>query len=451
MGFLKAFKKNKKKNGEAIELLPELFQEISKYSDYLVSFIKMQQQGIYAPISAYEDNNGKITGFLYMNSSNSYSLMADEVVNRMESRFEKRLNANQIKSYTIFYHSQFNYDDNHELAQNDEELKAITVAYNFGNKLVGKIGLPYIFENDEITYSAFREFSQNENSKLLNTELKEGLNYFEEREEIIAPETINKFGIKIKKSNAFDLVNTWCGIFGFNSYHSKDRSQIIKDYFSIILQKEPLFKNSIIRISQMQFDDVDFNAITINETPRIILPIIKTDYIIDVENTEIQEWENLGNQLAIVKAKGKDTFAISYLATDYGQNKEKYFAEKHHRVMISAIAFVVDIHKQSIESEDLNLSDNFTAYMPNDKLSEYACFDFIGELEDFKETFLLNANSLKGYLLKIRLITNPDVQDFFTIHMFVHPENMRFSKLEKGMKLTGMFQLQGQIAVNQEK
>jgi hypothetical protein len=445
MRSIKTFIKKRLKGSETIEQLPELFQEICKYSEYLVKFIKLQQQGIYSPISAYEDNNRKISGLLYLNSNSSYSLLANEVVNRMESRFEKKIHSNQIKSYTIFYHSKFNYDDNHELAQNDEDLKAITIAYNFGNKLIGKIGLPYIFENDEITYSAFKEFNQYENSKLLNTELKEGFNYFEESEKIIAPETVNKFGIKIKKSNTFDLVNTWCGIFGFKSYHSKDRSQIVKDYFSLIIQKEPFFENSIIRISQIQFSDVDFKAITISDVPRIIIPVIKSDYIFDVENSEIQEWENLGNQLAIVKAKGKDTFAISYLATDYGQHKEKYFAEKHHRVMISAIAFVLDIHKQSPENKDLNLSDNFTAYMPNNKMAEYACFDFIGELEDFKETFLLNANSLRGYLLKVRLITNPDVQDFFTIHMFVHPENMRFDKLEKGMKLTGMFQLQGQM------
>jgi hypothetical protein len=446
MGFLNVFKKNKKKDSEPAVQLPPLYQKINKFSDYLAYFIKMQHQGNYAPISAYEDNTGKITGFLFLNTDNSYSLMADEVVKIMESRFEKKLNSNQITSYTIFYHSQFNFDDNHTLAQNDEELKAITIAYNFGNKQIGKIGLPYIFENDEITYSSFKEFNQDENSKLLNSELKEGIEYFEDREEINAPETINKFGIKIKKSNTFDLVNTWCGIFGFNNYHSKNRSQILKDYFSLILKEEPCFENNIIRICQMQFDDVDFKTISINDTPRIILPKVKTEYTIDVENAEIQEWENLGNQLAIVKAKGKDTFAIRYLATDYGENKEKYFSQKHHKILVSGIAFVLDTYKQSSENKDINMSNDFTAYMPNDKLSGYACFDFIGELEDYKETFLLNANSLQGYLLKIRLITKPDIHDFFTIQMFVHPENMRFSKLEKGMKLTGMFQLQGRIA-----
>lgn len=84
--------------------------------------------------------------------------------------------------------------------------------------------------------------------------------------------------------------------------------------------------------------------------------------------------------------------------------------------------------------------------MPNNDLPGYACFDFIGQLEDFKETFFLDNNNQKGYLMNIRLITNSDMKDFFTIDMFVTPENMRFKKLTKGMKLTGMFQMQGQIA-----
>ena len=41
---------------------------------------------------------------------------------------------------------------------------------------------------------------------------------------------------------------------------------------------------------------------------------------------------------------------------------------------------------------------------------------------------------------------HPEIPDCFTIDMYVTPENMRFTELKKGMHLTGMFQLQGQIA-----
>ncbi len=79
--------------------------------------------------------------------------------------------------------------------------------------------------------------------------------------------------------------------------------------------------------------------------------------------------------------------------------------------------------------------------MPN-----YACFDFFGLLIDFKETSLLEGDILKGYILTVKLISNPEIEDFFTIDIFVTQENMRFKELTKGMKISGMFQMQGQIA-----
>lgn len=447
MRFFNTFKKDKKQYNKSKEQLPDLFHEVKKYNEYLVNFMKMQQQGDYAPISAYEDTSGKLSGFLFVNSDNSYTLSAEDVVKRMLANLEKKLADNKIRSYTIFYHSQFNNDDNHTLAHNDDELKAITIVYNFYNQLKGQIGLPYIFENDDITYSSFQEFNQNENASLIHTKLKTGYNYFEVREEITPPKIVNKYGLKIIKANAFDLINTWCGIFGFDTYRSKDGNQVLKDYFTQTLNEKPYYENNIIRSTQLQFEDIAFKAVTVNNKPRIIIPEVKTDVIIPINNIEIQEWENMGNQVAIVKAKGKDTFAFSFLATDYAENKEKYLSEQKHRLKVSGIAFVIDVFKNSSSNDDIKYSPEFTAYFPNQDLPNYACFDFIGELEDYKETTLLNDNSLKGYIMKVRLITNPDIQDFFTIHIFAHPENMRIKTLEKGMKLTGMFQMQGHLSL----
>ena len=84
-------------------------------------------------------------------------------------------------------------------------------------------------------------------------------------------------------------------------------------------------------------------------------------------------------------------------------------------------------------------------YLPSQDLTDYACFDFIGHLEDFRETKLLQDDSLLGYILKMRLITKPGEENFFTIDMYVTTENMRFKALEKGMKLTGLVQMQGEI------
>jgi hypothetical protein len=47
--------------------------------------------------------------------------------------------------------------------------------------------------------------------------------------------------------------------------------------------------------------------------------------------------------------------------------------------------------------------------------------------------------------LKVKLITNQDKENSFTIDIFVTPENMRFQELVIGMKLKGLFQMQGHI------
>lgn len=446
------FLKNKKDNSKKIEAtkseLPksEFFHSINKYSEYIVSFIGMQTQGNYAPISAFEKPNGEIVGFLYvMGKDNSYSLSAEEVIVKMEERFEKQLANKEILSYSILYHSQFDNNENHKIANSDEELKAISISYNFEKIEKGQIGLPYHFEGDEVKFKGFNKLTPEENNLIFNTKTIVGKNYFQEREEIVPPSFENEFGIKIKKANSQDLSNTWCGIFGFETYRKPNGGRILQEYFALAMTKVPRLINNNLSISEIEFQDVNFKTITQNEKPITILPVVKTNYKLDFETKEIVEWENVDNLEAIVSGKGRDTFGLWFFATDYAENKEKYQTQKMIDLNLSGIAFVLDIHKED-KSGELKYSKDFTMYMPNNDLPNYACFDFIGQLEDFKESNLLEDKSVKGYLLNVKLITNEEIKDFFSIDIFVTKENMRFSELQKGMKLTGMFQLQGRIA-----
>jgi len=448
MGLFDFFKK-KGNNETAKSETPksELFLSISKYNEYIVRFVDMQQQGNYAPISAYEKSNGEVVGFLYLiGDDNSYSLSAQDVINRMETNFEQKLVSNEIKSYVILYHSQFANDNNHSLANNDNELKAITVSYSFNTGIKGKIGLTYVFEKEEITYQGFKNFSQEENDIIFRTQLKENKDYFQDREEIKTPLIENEIGLTIKKSNNSDLSNTWCGIFGFESYRKPNGSQNLKEHFAMAMTINPSISKNNLTISLLEYEDVNLKAIAYNNNPTTILPVVKTDYEVDVVNKEINEWENVHNLEAIVTGNGRNTFGVTYFATDYAENRDVYHSKKELRIKMSGIAFVIDISTADNSEGEVQYSEDFTMYMPNNDLPNYACFDFIGQLEDFKETVLLEDKSLKGYLLKVRLITNPDIKDFFTIDIFVSPENMRFKELTKGMKLTGMFQMQGQIA-----
>ncbi len=160
----------------------------------------------------------------------------------------------------------------------------------------------------------------------------------------------------------------------------------------------------------------------------------------------IAEWVNVGGLEAVISGGGRDTFGLTYFATDYAENSKLYQSQKKLNVSFSGILFVLDRYKKEDESSnELMFSDDFVAYMPHKELSEFGGYDFIGILEEYREANVLDDKSISGYILTIRLINNDEVKDFFTIPMFVNKENMRFDKLEKGMKLSGMFQLLGEI------
>lgn len=425
----------------------DLFHSLRRYSEYIMKFISMQQQGSYSPIAAYENRKGEITGFVYaMADDGTYTLSVEEVINSMNEKFENELSAGLIKSYVILYHSQFANDGNHNVALANDQLKAITIWHHFENGNEDRVGLQYLVDDGRIRYQGIPEFSAAENKAIFDTPLTDGRDYFTDREEITAPVYENEAGIKVSKSNIQNINNTWCGIYGFESFRKPAGGQNLREHFALALSKPPVYSSERIAVSHLEFSDVIFKSITLNNQPLSLLPIVKTDYTVDFETKEINEWENVDNMEAIVSGSGRNNFGLWFLATDYAENSERYLTRKNLQVKISGIAFVVDVHKETERTDGLNISEDFTCYFPSKQLPNNACFDFIGALEDFRETRLLIDNSLSGYILKLRLITHEEIRDYFTIDIFVSHENMRVKELVKGMKLTGLFQMQGRIA-----
>ena len=428
---------NKNKNTEEQN---SLYSLLSKYNEYIVYFILLQQKGDYAP--AFETTSGEIEGLIYMNDEKGlYELSAEQVIQKMKEDFSKQLKRDKIASYIIFYHGYHN-GNSYAVASNNDELKAIVINYHFSTGQQGEIALTYQFDNDEITYQHIKEFTPEENSIVFNTQLAEGKNYFQNRKAIEQPVYETRAGLKVTKSNTQSLENMWCGIFGFHYFRESEGYAILQEYFEQIVNSDPVIQNGDIAVSQLGFPDVVFRTIRVEYDSKTIFPVIKTDYIIDVENKAIDEWENVDDVEAIISASGRNTFGISYYATDYAINREKYHYTKQLTVNISAIAFVLDISQHDPSGK---LSEDFTGYFPSNDLPNYACFDFIGKVEDYRETTLLN-NGLRAYIIKTKLINHDTIDDFFTIDIYATLENMRFTNLEKGMKITGMIQLQGHIA-----
>ncbi|WP_164466398.1 hypothetical protein [Chryseobacterium bernardetii] len=421
----------------------ELYEKIKVYSDYIVYSIALQLRGDFAPISAFENLNGEVEGFAYMITDPTYGLSPQVVLSNMKEKFENELKEGKIKSYAVLYHSQFNNDGNHALAVNPEDLKAITLSYHFNDAEEGNIALPYAFENENVTFKGFAEFSHEENNEIMNTQLIDGKDYFTNREEIKSPESTNEAGIIMKKSNVHSLANMWGGIFGFQNFQSQEK------FSQYLMETMALSRVDDIPADEKgkytEFKDVTFRTI-ISDDFNTIYPEVKTDFTLDFETKEIREWENVENKEAIVGGLGRETFGLWFFPTDYAENKNKYQAQNKLNINISGIIFVLDLHQSFDLPDGTKTDEEFTAYKPSQDLPDYGCIDFIGKVLDIKETELLPDGSVKGFILKLRLITNSEMENFFTVDAFISKENMRFAALRVGMQVAGAMQLQGKIA-----
>ena len=421
----------------------ELYEKIKIYSDYIVYSIALQLRGDFAPISAFEKEDGQVEGFAYMITDPTYGLSPQVVLSNMKEKFENELKEGKIKSYAILYHSQFNNDGNHELAVNPEDLKAITVSYHFNDGEQNNIALPYAFENENVTFKGFAEFSHEENNEIMNNQLVDGKDYFTNREEIKSPESTNEAGIIMKKSNVHSLANMWGGIFGFQNFQTQEKySQYLMETMALCRVDEIPAEE---KAKHTEFADIRFKTI-ISEDFNTIYPEVKTNFSLDFETKEIREWENVDNNEAIVGGLGRDTFGLWFFPTDYSENKTQYQTKNKLNINLSGIIFVLDLHQSFDLPDGTKTDEEFTAYKPSQDLPDYGCIDFIGKVLDIKESELLPDGSVKGFILKLRLITNTEVEDFFIVDAFVSKENMRFAALRLGMQVAGAMQLQGKIA-----
>ncbi|WP_347216047.1 hypothetical protein [Chryseobacterium sp.] len=421
----------------------EEFEKVKTYRDYIVYSIALQLRGDFAPISAFENLNGEVEGFAYMITDSTYGLPPQQVIDNMKEKFENELKEGKIKSYAILYHSQFNDDDNHALAMAQDELKAITLSYHFSDSEETKIAMPYVFENENLTFKGFTGFSHEENNEIMNTQLIDGKDYFQNREEIKSPESVTESGLILKKSNVHSLSNMWGGIFGFQSFQTQEK------FSKYLMETTALCKVGEISAEEKsrytEFKDVEFKTI-LSDDLNTIFPEVKTEFSLNFEPKEIREWENVYDKEAVIGGLGRETFSLWFFATDYVENRNKYLTQKQLNVNVSGIVFVLDLHQSFDLPDGTKTDDEFTAYKPSQDLPDYGCIDFIGKVLDIKETEVLEDGSVKGFILKLRLITNTEVENFFTIDAFVSKENMRFETLTIGMQVAGAMQLQGKIA-----
>lgn len=416
------------------------FELISKYASHIKVFMNMQLQSNFAPIGAYETSTRGVVGFLYMIKDIELSISTLEAVQKMTKEFDTKLERKEINSYVILYHSQFNNDNNHTVANNDEEFRAISIKYKTNNGLVGFEAMPYEYKQDGLTYLGFNNLSNEQNSTIFNIPLDNNIDYFEDRVHIEIPYEENNLGIKIKKANVSSLSNMWGGIAGFETWN-KAASPLRTTLMVYTSTKPAILSKGSISLHRYNEDIVTLNMWKIDNKSKIYFPNVHTKEVLSFETKEIKEYIESDNLEALISGNGKTLFGLDFYASDYAINREFYLSQKHININISAICLVLDIGNITREGFDTD----FAGYVPNDNLGALGIYDFIGPLRAFKEISILE-NNVNGYLLTVNIVRNEQGDDYFILDMFVNKENMRFENLEIGMKLTGAIQFLGQIA-----
>lgn len=418
-----------------------------KYKTYLNLFIQMQSQDNYAPIGAYETAKGELVGFVFITPNQLYNLSIREAIEKMEEHFEQKLANRSLLSYTIFYHSQYNPPANtaHDIAEKTEEFKAISVRYYFSEQLDARIGLPYKIDtaNKTLVYQGFKELSDIENELLSKADILPKHDYFQDKMEFKPEITQNEAGIKMTKTNTCNLSNTWGGIFGFGTYRNGDGYQMLLEQMALAAMQTPDIQTENFAVHTLDWGVLKLKAVMQEGAPKTFLPIIQTENVCEVETTEIAEWEQVDNLEAIVSGRGKNTFGISYYATDYAENKHLYQSRVVQNIALSGIAYVVDVYTPKSD-QPFGQTKDFAAFLPTASLPNQACYDFIATVRSVGIVQLFE-NQTMALILQVNLLNHPEIPDFFLFDLYVCPENMRLETIQAGMMLTGVFQMQGRI------
>jgi len=417
------------------------FDFLFKYAEYLIIYIRNHSNGNYSPIASFENDQDELVGYIYLNEDDSYNISAEEVIEKMRLEFNSRLSLNKIKSYAIFYHTQ-----TYRKGINPEEdgLNCIYVEYKRENNEKGTFKVPYDWNGTEFTYQNIFGFTSDQTDKIMATQLvKRTMSEYFQEQIIIKPEvSTNELGIKIKQVNNGNFEITWGATIGFNSLRDQG-SNIKMEYYSTCISTDSIKNNGLYVEHNLVFDKIKFKAIEMGGI-KLFFPTLLQKSSLQFNIKEIHEWHNYNKLVSVISGSGKDTFGLKFLCIDYFENNEIYKKYINHRVNLFGFGYVLDVYR-SDENDSQKFSEDFCAYMPNENLAEFGCFDFIGIVISVEKCTISNGKVINGKIIKVQLINHPEIVNLFDLDIFFCEENMRVKEIKDGMKITGLFQLLGEL------
>lgn len=421
-----------------------LFQLLHPYREYIITFVTMMTKGSYAPIGSYEMEDGSIRGFLYVPGDAKVDLTPREAVNRMRIEFDKRLREHSLRSYIIYYHTHHDKNANHIVANDSEGLNAISLEYKSRSGVHGNSAIPYSFDGEKFNIENITGLNESQNQQIWNTQLTPGKNYFQDVVAVKYEGYENENNLQIRKKYEGKVGDFWKGVFGLSNHTEMKDSQIWAELLATAFAMGTKIKKDKYIVAEFQDNKTKIRVIS-KDTERNILtffPVLVTKNSFSINNKFVNEWAHVENLEARITGQLQNGTEVGYYATDYALNREIYTSRDQLNIKISGIVYAMKIYEP--EPNHAILNETYCGISAYENGGEDS-FQFVGILQDFKETEFISIPTFKGYIISIKLNNSSNKEEMFAVDMFVNKQNIQFNNLEIGMKISGLVIFQGEI------
>jgi hypothetical protein len=322
-----------------------------------------------------------------------------------------------------------------------EEVKEILRALNVQDN---KVDL--VVDIAEKVYKDWCDRQQKANSRSIEiSSITKSVNIQERPDDIIASPVI----VHLKPREQY--IDFFKALIGKETYRNKSTEELLYLMTTYATFLSPVRLNGIAQIYQVSFNGfggaysaIKLRVIKVNDQRENFFPYLATKTSAPFKTNEVFEWEsNSGfNTEAEIRGTRNDKVALSFFATDYAVNREKYLNKAEINIRISAFASYIYEFKGQ---DNTSSSDTTSFVIPNLKNSgKQSMYNFTGTVLKISTSSI----SLKStsYILTIRLFKNTDGQNPTTIEVFVNTENITSGRMRKNIIVKGTLWLQGEIA-----
>ncbi|AYL97419.1 hypothetical protein [Mucilaginibacter celer] len=197
-----------------------------------------------------------------------------------------------------------------------------------------------------------------------------------------------------------------------------------------------------------RFSAARFRTIKVNDQIVNSFPYLATKSLMPLTTNEVIEWEGdtAINTEAEIKATRRDNTELSFFATDYAVNRQRYLNDTEINVRISAFAGEIREFNPQEHLRSLNI-DTEAAKVPDLKGTErLSMYNFTARVVKMKEVSISKNNT--AYILTLRMFENTDRQIYNIIDVFVNAENIISGEMHQNIVVRGTFWLQGELVIN---